>query len=119
MNINKIRITRTELNPYLRGNLKKLRKNYSLSQKTIACDLGLERSTYTYYETGKNEPPLYILSKIIEFYNKNFSLNIGYDDILASELDFMVLRQKRLTGLDSKKILLNQIGSEINVKNNI
>ena len=36
--------------------LKKLRKNCGYTQKEVAKELGVDRSTYAYYETGKTTP---------------------------------------------------------------
>ena len=40
----------------LRQNLKKFRKEAHFSQEQIAQQLGVNRATYTYYETGKTTP---------------------------------------------------------------
>ena len=40
----------------LRQNLKKFRKEAHFSQGQIAQQLGVNRATYTYYETGKTTP---------------------------------------------------------------
>lgn len=67
------------------NNLKFLRKNNNLSQSDLAKELGIARSTISYYEAGTNEPDLYILMKISKFFNysidslvfSNISLNEG------------------------------------------
>ena len=51
----------------LRQNLKKFRKEAHFSQEQIARQLGVNRATYTYYETGKTTPSvedLYLLSQL-------------------------------------------------------
>ncbi|MFQ6830021.1 MAG: helix-turn-helix transcriptional regulator [Acutalibacter sp.] len=48
-------------------NLKKFRKEAHFSQEQIARQLGVNRATYTYYETGKTTPSvedLYLLSQL-------------------------------------------------------
>lgn len=72
-----------EKNPYLVGNLKRLRSTYELSQQDIADKLGVERSTYTYYESGRTEPSINMLSRILEIYNVSYGLNLSYDDVLC------------------------------------
>ncbi len=57
--------------------LKFFREKLGYSQKQIAAILGIERSTYTYYETGKSRPSLDTLSKLCKIYN------IEYKDILS------------------------------------
>ena len=41
-----------------------LREKYGYTQKKMSELLGIERSTYTYYETGKTEPSLRVLRKM-------------------------------------------------------
>ena len=51
----------------LRQNLKKFRKEAHFSQEQIAQQLGVNRATYNYYETGKTTPSvedLYLLSQL-------------------------------------------------------
>lgn len=51
----------------LRQNLKKFRKEAHFSQEQIARQLGVNRATYTYYETGETTPSvedLYLLSQL-------------------------------------------------------
>ena len=51
----------------LRQNQKKFRKEAHFSQEQIARQLGVNRATYTYYETGKTTPSvedLYLLSQL-------------------------------------------------------
>lgn len=55
------------------NNLKKLRKDCALTQQQVAEALGLERSTYTYYETGKTDPSVSTLQKIMVLFNCSFS----------------------------------------------
>ena len=50
-----------------REKLKILRKQMNLTQQQIAVILGIDRSAYSYYETGKSVPPMdkmMILAKI-------------------------------------------------------
>ncbi len=75
--------SKLEKNPYLIGNLKRLRNTYELSQQDIADKLGIDRSTYTYYETGKTEPSINMLSRILAIYNKCYGLCLSYDDVLC------------------------------------
>ena len=46
------------------GNLLKIyRKNSLLTQQQVADALNINRTTYTYYETGKTEPSIDTLSR--------------------------------------------------------
>ena len=54
--------------------LKKVRKEHKLTQQDIADVLGVDRSTYTFYETGKTSPSIQTLQKLSNIYN----VTIGY-----------------------------------------
>ena len=49
--------------------LKFYRDNCELSQQQVANALNIERSTYTYYETGKTTPSASMLLKIAKVFN--------------------------------------------------
>lgn len=50
-------------------NLKSIRKEHKLTQQDIANVLGIDRSTYAFYETGKTTPSVTTLYKLAEVYN--------------------------------------------------
>lgn len=56
-------------------NLRKSNTNYN--QEKIAKLLGISRSTYTYYETGKTEPSQETLSKLCEILKVDFNTLLG------------------------------------------
>lgn len=49
-------------------NLKKLRYQCGLTQKQVADLLAVDRSTYTYYETGRTRPDVGMIVKIAKVY---------------------------------------------------
>ncbi len=53
--------------------LKKLRENSGYTQQQVANALSIERSTYTYYETGKTTPDIKTLSKLAKIFNVSFA----------------------------------------------
>ena len=53
----------------MNNKLKALRKNSALTQKQIADVIGIDRSTYSYYENGKASPSLEVLVKIAKVFN--------------------------------------------------
>ena len=61
--------------------LRKIRKAHKLTQQEIANILGIDRTAYTLYETGKTNPPIETLEKLSNMYNAT----IGY--ILGKEAD--------------------------------
>ena len=48
--------------------LRRCRKNCGLSQQQVADTLGINRTTYTYYESGRFEPSLTTISKLAQIF---------------------------------------------------
>lgn len=61
----------------LAESLKKIRKQYKMTQEDIAKLLGISRSGYTYYETGKTIPSVEILQKLSAIYNTTIDVIVG------------------------------------------
>lgn len=57
--------------------LKKIRKQYKMTQEDIAKLLGISRSGYTYYETGKTVPSVEVLQKLSAIYNTTIDVIVG------------------------------------------
>lgn len=57
--------------------LKELRLQHELPQIAAAFDLDISRSTYAGYETGKNEPDIYTLIKIADYYKVSLDYLVG------------------------------------------
>lgn len=57
--------------------LKKIRKQYKMTQEDIAGFLGISRSGYTYYETGKSLPSIDILKKLSAIYDTSIDNVVG------------------------------------------
>lgn len=64
----------------MNNKLKELRKNSALTQKQIADVLGIDRSTYSYYENGKASPSLSVLMRIAKVFNVTLDYVIYGDD---------------------------------------
>ncbi len=63
---------------FLHNRLKAYRKANGLTQHQVATALGIDRSTYTYYETGRSQPSynqLTILSRIYNIHVGDFLEN--------------------------------------------
>ena len=54
--------------PYLCEQMRALRKHRGLTQEQVAKALGIDRSSYTYYEIGKTEPSIESLLKIAKLF---------------------------------------------------
>ena len=68
--------------------LKRVRTEHNLKQKDIADAIGIDRSTYSYYETGKTSPPLEVLCALTKIYN----VTIGY--LIGKEANNPELRRR-------------------------
>ena len=65
--------------------LKFYRHECGLTQQQVADRLKIERSTYTYYETGKTKPDIGTLIKIAKVFNINYTkLLEGVEDELET-----------------------------------
>lgn len=58
-------------------NLKEARIKKGLSQKEVADNIGVAKSTYSLYESGNREPNVQTIKKIADF------LNISVDELLG------------------------------------
>ena len=68
--------------------LKYYRHECGLTQQQVADRLKIERSTYTYYETGKTKPDINTLIKIAKVYNINYTALLeGVEDELEADED--------------------------------
>jgi len=62
--------------------LREIRTSQGLSQRQVAEALHMNRSTYTYYETGKVIPDVITLKKIAEFFSVPVE-NLCYPERIA------------------------------------
>lgn len=57
--------------------LRRVRKEHNLKQKDIAEAIGIDRSTYSFYETGKTNPPIETMCALAKIYNVTIGYLIG------------------------------------------
>ena len=60
-------------------NLRRIRQEHNLKQKDIAQALGIDRSTYSFYETGKTNPPVDTLCNLSKIYNVTIDCLVGLE----------------------------------------
>ncbi len=60
--------------------LREARRARSIKQQQVADYLGIERSTYSYYETGKSLPPIPALYKLSKLFD------ISADELIKPDL---------------------------------
>ncbi len=68
--------------------LRNVRKEHNLKQKDIAEAIGIDRSTYSFYETGKTNPPIETMCALAKIYN----VTIGY--LIGKEANNPELRER-------------------------
>ena len=64
--------------------LKKIRKQYKLNQEDIAKLIGVSRSGYAYYETGKTLPSIEVLEKLSAVYKTSIDVIVGNEVTMHS-----------------------------------
>lgn len=92
-------------------NIKYVRESLELSHQKVADQLGIERSTYTYYEIGKTEMSIFQLIKLENIFD------VYIEDLLAKEINIKF----RLIEKNGKKPRLVAQGRNIKreyIKNN-
>ena len=62
-------------------NLIKLRKNKGFTQQQVASKLGIDRTTYTKYETGVSEPAFEMLIRLSQM------LNVSLDELFGGPVN--------------------------------
>lgn len=75
--------------PDIGKKLRLCRENCGLSQNQVANVLGIDRTTYTYYESGRSEPNLTTLVKLANI----FCVDVA--TLLPQEDDSTVLRDRK------------------------
>jgi len=61
--------------------LKELREDLGLKQLDIANELGVSRSTYTQYETGKSQPDLNTVSRLADYFEVSTDYLLNKTDV--------------------------------------
>lgn len=57
--------------------LKELRSDRGMTQKQLACALGLNAVTYLHYEKDQREPPLSVLAQMAKFFDVSVDYLLG------------------------------------------
>ena len=85
--------------------IKEIRDNYNLSQDRFARKIGLSGKTISAYETGRTQPPLKIIEKIVDVYSTPIvSMKEEDKNNLKSKIDLI---ESELVGL--KEILRDSL----------
>ena len=73
-------IQEDETKKFLAARLKELRQREELAQFMVAMDLGIARSTYACYESGRNEPDIHTIIKFADYYDVSIDYLVGRSD---------------------------------------
>lgn len=116
----------------LAESLKKVRKEHNLTQQDVANILDIDRTTYTFYETGKTPPSYFTLRKLATAYNctldyltgeenfphrnaaDNMVASHAYDPISLKKEEQIVLMCYRLVPDDKKAEVLECLKKYVN-----
>lgn len=71
----------------INAKLRELRVKSGYTQHQIADILNIDRSTYTYYETGKTSPDITVLAKLSKIFNVSIDELFSYDDEIGEVAD--------------------------------
>lgn len=69
--------------------LKELRKAAGLTQQNVADILGVDRTAYTLYETGKNTPPVHTCIKLSDMYAVTVGYLLGTEEMPEEGIDYI------------------------------
>lgn len=82
--------------------LKELRIEKKFSQKDVAQSLGIDRTTYTKYETGKSEPDFETIKKLADFFGVSIDSLLGRDKKPKEETYQVTLTEKDMKEIKRK-----------------
>jgi transcriptional regulator with XRE-family HTH domain len=85
-------------------NLKKLRDANRFSQEQVASFLGINRSTYSNYESGDREAPLDVLEKASDLFGCELHLLFEEDDAIVDNMLTCTFRVDNLADSDMAEI---------------
>ena len=57
--------------------IRKLRSDNGLTQQQVANHLGIDRSTYAYYESGRTRINIDVIVKLAHFYQVRYAVLLG------------------------------------------
>jgi len=63
--------------------IRKLRRERDLTQQQVAEYLGIDRSTYAYYESGRSRLNIDIVVKLAHFYKVSYATILGPEPVPA------------------------------------
>mgnify|MGYP004515315247 FL=1 len=78
--------------------LKIIRKANKFTQQGLADAIGIERSTYASYETGRNKPDVILLSKIAKVFGVSSDYILEIDTTAPLNMEDISVQYKKKSG---------------------
>lgn len=78
--------------------LKIIRKANKFTQQGLADAIGIERSTYASYETGRNKPDVNLLSKIAKVFDVSSDFILEIDTTVPLNVEDIPVKYKKKSG---------------------
>lgn len=78
--------------------LKIIRKANKFTQQGLADAIGIERSTYASYETGRNKPDVILLSKIAKVFDVSSDFILEIDTTAPLNVEDIPVQYKKKSG---------------------
>lgn len=78
--------------------LKIIRKANKFTQQELADAIGIERSTYASYETGRNKPDVILLSKIAKVFGVSSDFILEIDTTAPLNMEDIPVQYKKKSG---------------------
>lgn len=78
--------------------LKIIRRANKFTQQGLADAIGIERSTYASYETGRNKPDAILLSKIAKVFNVSSDFILEIDTTVPLNVEDIPVKYKKKSG---------------------
>lgn len=78
--------------------LKIIRKANKFTQQGLADAIGIERSTYASYETGRNKPDVNLLSKIAKVFGVSSDFILEIDTTVPLNVEDISVKYKKKSG---------------------
>lgn len=64
-------------------NLKRIRRSADVTQEFVAEKIGVQRTTYTKWETGIAEPSFTCVAKLIDLFNEIGDIKVDYNTLFC------------------------------------
>ena len=78
--------------------LKIIRRANKFTQQGLADAIGIERSTYASYETGRNKPDVILLSKIAKVFDVSSDFILEIDTTVPLNVEDIPVQYKKKSG---------------------